>query len=140
MSVAFGDSPLYLVAHTLCATRYRGDVTASSFIAAALAADPLFCDLLANVPLHLEHEVAVERVLEFKQISFIAVTGIADSIAEHVQGISQQLALDVVTFSPNGLNSSKTWPHDPPGRDPGRHGGARNHAMLRVRGGRQLRR
>ena len=72
-----------------------------------MAADPLFCDLLANVPLHLEHEVAVERVLEFKQVSFIAVTGMADSIAEHVQGISQQLALDVVTFSPNGLSSSK---------------------------------
>jgi Tetracyclin repressor-like, C-terminal domain len=29
-----------------------------------LAADPLFCDLLANLHLHLEHEVDLDRVVE----------------------------------------------------------------------------
>jgi len=42
-------------------------------LAQGLAADPLFCDLLANLHLHLEHEVALERVLEFKEVSNAAV-------------------------------------------------------------------
>ena len=32
-------------------------------LANGLAADPLFCDLLANLHLHLEHEVEIERVV-----------------------------------------------------------------------------
>ena len=36
-------------------------------LADGMAADPLFCDLLANLHLHLEHEVEIERVLEVKQ-------------------------------------------------------------------------
>ena len=42
-------------------------------LANGLAADPLFCDLLANLHIHLEHEVELERVLGFKQISTAAV-------------------------------------------------------------------
>jgi len=34
-------------------------------LANGLAADPLFCDLLANLHPHLEHEVDLERVVEF---------------------------------------------------------------------------
>ena len=36
-------------------------------LANGLAADPLFCDLLANLHLHLEHEVAVERVVDIRR-------------------------------------------------------------------------
>lgn len=41
-------------------------------LADALADDPLFCDLLANLHLHLEHEVDAERVVEVKRISTAA--------------------------------------------------------------------
>jgi hypothetical protein len=39
-------------------------------VASGLAADPLFCDLLANVYLHLEHEVDLERVVEIGDLRF----------------------------------------------------------------------
>lgn len=38
-------------------------------LANGLAADPLFCDLLANLHLHLEQEVDVDRVIEVKRTS-----------------------------------------------------------------------
>jgi AcrR family transcriptional regulator len=49
-------------------------------LANALADDPLFCDLLANLHLHLEHEVDAERVIEVKRISTAATLSLADSI------------------------------------------------------------
>ena len=39
-------------------------------LANGLAADPLFCDLLANLLLHLEHEVDLERVVEIGDLRF----------------------------------------------------------------------
>ena len=39
-------------------------------LASGLAADPLFCDLLANVRLHLEHQVDLERVVEIGGLRF----------------------------------------------------------------------
>jgi AcrR family transcriptional regulator len=62
-----------------------------------LAADPLFCDLLANVPLHLEHDVGVERVAEFKRVSHAAVMSMADAIDDALPGLGSRGALDVVT-------------------------------------------
>ena len=38
-------------------------------LADGLAADPLFCDLLANLHLHLEHAVDVDRVVEIRRTS-----------------------------------------------------------------------
>src|ERR1700751_6283027 len=35
-------------------------------LADSLAADPLFCDLNANLHLHLEHEVHIDRVVEIR--------------------------------------------------------------------------
>jgi AcrR family transcriptional regulator len=66
-------------------------------LAATLAADALFCDLLANVPLHLEHDVSVERVAEFKRVSHAAVVSIADAIQNALPGLGPGGALDVVT-------------------------------------------
>jgi AcrR family transcriptional regulator len=62
-----------------------------------LVADPLFCDLLANVPLHLEHEVATDHVVEFKRVSRDAVLRIADAIGVAAPYLGQDRALDVVT-------------------------------------------
>jgi len=42
-------------------------------LANGLAADPLFCDLLANLHLHLEHEVDIERVVEIRRTIAAAV-------------------------------------------------------------------
>jgi AcrR family transcriptional regulator len=66
-------------------------------LAAGLAADPLFCDLLANVPLHLEHEVTIDRVVEFKRVSMTAFTAIAESIQHALPALGRQGALDALT-------------------------------------------
>jgi hypothetical protein len=39
-------------------------------LANGLAADPLFCDLLPNLPLHLKREVDLERVVEIGGLRF----------------------------------------------------------------------
>jgi len=62
----------------------------------ALSADPLFCDLLANVPLHLEHDVPLESVIEFKKIGRDAVETIASAIRNSVPSLADS-AVDVVT-------------------------------------------
>jgi AcrR family transcriptional regulator len=66
-------------------------------LAAGLAADPLFCDLLANVSLHLEHEVAIDRVVEFKRISMAAFADIADAVERALPGLGRQGTLDTLT-------------------------------------------
>jgi AcrR family transcriptional regulator len=66
-------------------------------LADGLAADPLFCDLLANVPLDLEHEVSIDRVVDFKRISLTAFMSIADSIEHALPALGRQGALDTLT-------------------------------------------
>jgi AcrR family transcriptional regulator len=65
-------------------------------LASGLAADPLFCDLLANLHLHLEHEVDIERVLPFKRVSTAAVKSLADSIEHALPALGQSGALDIL--------------------------------------------
>jgi AcrR family transcriptional regulator len=85
------------VSESLAGRRQVTPPALAGVMAEALAGDPLFCDLLANVPLHLEHEVAVERVLEFKRATSPAITAMAQAIADHVPGLTPQQGLDVVT-------------------------------------------
>jgi AcrR family transcriptional regulator len=85
------------VGGTLAGQREVTPAALAGVLADALADDPLFCDLLANVPLHLEHEVPVERVLEFKRASSAAITVMAAAVADHVAGLTPRQALDVVT-------------------------------------------
>jgi AcrR family transcriptional regulator len=65
-------------------------------LADGLAADPLFCDLLANLHLHLEHEVEIDRVLEVKRISNAAVVSLADTIEDALPGLGRPGAFDVL--------------------------------------------
>jgi hypothetical protein len=58
--------------------------------------DPLFCDLLANLHLHLEHEVEIDRVLEVKRISTAAVVSLADTIEHALPGLGRAGAFDVL--------------------------------------------
>lgn len=39
-------------------------------LANGLAADPLLCNLLANLLRHLEHKVDLERVIEIRDLRF----------------------------------------------------------------------
>jgi AcrR family transcriptional regulator len=71
--------------------------TVAEVLASGLDADPLFCDLLANVPLHLEHDVDVERVSEFKRVSHAAVMSMAAAIESALPGLGLRGALDMVT-------------------------------------------
>jgi hypothetical protein len=82
------------------ALQAQGPVTPSALteiLVSGLSADPLFCDLLANVPLHLEHDVDVERVREFKRVSHAAVMAMAEAIGDALPGLRRRGALDVVT-------------------------------------------
>jgi AcrR family transcriptional regulator len=69
----------------------------AEILATTLAADPLFCDLLANIPLHLEHEVGIDRVVEFKRVSHTAFMSIAESIEHALPALGRQGALDTLT-------------------------------------------
>jgi AcrR family transcriptional regulator len=86
---------------TVCgAIRGQGETTPAALaeiMVSGLSADPLFCDLLANVPLHLEHDVDVQRVAEFKRVSHPAVVAMADAIQEALPGLGPGGGLDVVT-------------------------------------------
>jgi AcrR family transcriptional regulator len=68
-------------------------------LADGLAADPLFCDLLANLHLHLEHEVALEQLLEFKEISNAAVISLTDAIENALPTLGRSGAFDVLLAS-----------------------------------------
>jgi AcrR family transcriptional regulator len=68
-------------------------------LAHGLADDPLFCDLLANLHLHLEHEVELERVLEFKEVSNAAVISLTDAIENALPGLGRSGAFDVLLAS-----------------------------------------
>lgn len=65
-------------------------------LANGLAADPLFCDLLANLHLHLEHEVDVERVVEVRRISTNAVLELAGAIEQALPTLGRSGALDIL--------------------------------------------
>ncbi|WP_156763668.1 TetR family transcriptional regulator [Mycobacterium scrofulaceum] len=65
-------------------------------LANALAEDPLFCDLLANLHLHLEHEVDAERVIEVKRISTAATLSLADSIETALPELGRSGSLDIL--------------------------------------------
>ena len=59
-------------------------------------ADPLFCDLLSNLHLHLEHEVDAEQVIEVRRVSMAAVTAGAGAIERALPGIGPRGALDLL--------------------------------------------
>lgn len=65
-------------------------------LANGLAADPLFCDLLANLHLHLEHEVDVERVVEVKRTSTAAVIALANAIQHALPALGRSGAFDIL--------------------------------------------
>ncbi|WP_144208600.1 TetR family transcriptional regulator [Mycobacterium tilburgii] len=63
-------------------------------LADGLAADPLFCDLLANLHLHLEHEVEVERAVDIRRTISAAAVALADAIERALPGLGRSGAFD----------------------------------------------
>lgn len=79
--------------------RQPGPMSASRVaetLAEGLASDPLFCDLLANLHLHLEHEVDAERVIEVRRISTAATLSLADSIGSALPELGRSGSLDIL--------------------------------------------
>lgn len=70
-----------------------------------LVADPLLCDLLGNVPLHLEPDVSVDRVLDFKRSSRAAIDRMQHAITTRVPGFSDTAAYDAITAT-NALGAT----------------------------------
>jgi len=65
-------------------------------LANGLAADPLFCDLLANLHLHLEHEVEIERVVEIRRTIAAAAVALADAIERALPVLGRSGAFDTL--------------------------------------------
>ncbi len=65
-------------------------------LASSLVADPLFCDLLANLHPHLEHEVDLDRVVGIRRTSAAAAMSLADAIEQASPALGRSGALDVL--------------------------------------------
>jgi hypothetical protein len=77
--------------------RARPDVAAriAETSANSLAADPLCCDLLANLHVHLELEVNVDKVVEVRRITAAVVMSLADAVEQALSPLWRSGALDV---------------------------------------------
>ena len=65
-------------------------------LANGLAEDPLFCDLLANLHLHLEHEVDIDRVVEIRRTISGAAVALADAIEQALPTLGRAGAFDTL--------------------------------------------
>jgi hypothetical protein len=65
-------------------------------LANGVAAAPRFCDLLANLHLHLEHEVDRDRVVEIRRTNAVAVMSPADAIEQALPALGRSGALNVL--------------------------------------------
>jgi AcrR family transcriptional regulator len=61
-----------------------------------LSARPLFCDLLAHAPLHLERNVSLESVRAFKLTALAAVDDIRAAFTRALPALSPRAAVDLV--------------------------------------------
>jgi AcrR family transcriptional regulator len=86
--------------NTVCAAlREPGPMSPSRVaetLADGLAADPLFCDLIANLHVHLEHEVDLDRVVEIRRTSAAAVESFTDAIEQALPALGRPGALNVL--------------------------------------------
>ena len=65
-------------------------------LATGLAADPLFCDLLANIHVHLEHEVEIDRVVEIRRTNAAAAIALADAVERALPPLGRSGAFDIL--------------------------------------------
>lgn len=68
----------------------------AAVFADTLASRGLFCDLLAQTPLHLERNVSVDAVREYKLITLAEVDRIVSAIRAVLPSLTEQDAVDVI--------------------------------------------
>lgn len=71
----------------------------AEILAASLAAQPMFCDLLAQAPLNLERNVSLESVLEFKLVTLEEVAAISEVLRRILPRLTSEQAIDVIAAS-----------------------------------------
>jgi AcrR family transcriptional regulator len=64
-------------------------------VTSPLIGDRLFCDLLANVPLHLEHDVTIEKVLAYKRHVRDSIDRLLKALTH--AGLTRGQAIDLLT-------------------------------------------
>jgi AcrR family transcriptional regulator len=84
------------VCEQLAASGPMSPTRVAETLADGLAADPLFCDLLANLHLHLEHEVDVDKVVEVRRTITAAAIALADAIERALPALGRSGAYDSV--------------------------------------------
>ncbi len=60
------------------------------------ASDALFCDLLVNLPLHLEREVDAGQVAAFRQVAYDSIRSVAEAIQRACRLFDEESALDAI--------------------------------------------
>jgi AcrR family transcriptional regulator len=73
-----------------------GTADAAAAIAATLASRGLFCDLLAQTPLHLERNVSLDAVRAYKLITLAEVDRLVSAIRAVLPSLTEQNAVDVI--------------------------------------------
>jgi AcrR family transcriptional regulator len=78
----------------MLAAARTADVAAA--IAGTLASRGLFCDLLAQTPLHLERNVSLDAVREYKLITLGEVDRLVSALGAVLPSLTEQNAVDVI--------------------------------------------
>jgi AcrR family transcriptional regulator len=73
-----------------------GTADVAAAIAATLASRGLFCDLLAQTPLHLERNVSLDAVRAYKLITMAEVDRLVSAIRAALPSLTEQNAVDVI--------------------------------------------
>lgn len=74
----------------------KGPAEVAAVIADTLASRGLFCDLLAQTPLHLERNVSLHAVREYKLTTLAEVDRIVSAIRTVLTALTEQNAVDLI--------------------------------------------
>ena len=79
-----------------------------------LVADPLFCDLLACLPTHLQHDMKAEQVVEFKRACYPPVQSITDAIERALPTLGRRGSADILAAAAALAGGFWQASHPPP--------------------------
>lgn len=84
------------VCDSLGATDQVPPAQVGRIMAEHFADDPLFCDLLVNLSLHLEREVDVGQVVAFRQVAYDSIRSVAEGIQRACRLFDEESAFDAI--------------------------------------------
>jgi AcrR family transcriptional regulator len=122
--------------HALGMLAAAGTADAAAAIAATLASRGLFCDLLAQTPLHLERNVSLDAVRAYKLITLAEVDRLVSAIRAVLPSLTEQNAVDVIATATSLAGTF--WHIATPGPEVGalyRSDPRLAHAILEIRPG-----